>query len=121
MTAPERAAPDAVTIAVADIPSDGATTPEESAAASTPFGLLTIRLRGCRRFVPGLWVVVVVSMAAAFVAERFGGSQMLYALLFGIAFRFLYVEPSCDAGIEFASRALLRFAVALLGAHITFA
>lgn len=69
---------------------------------------------------PGLWVAVVVSLAATFIAQQSGGSPMLYALLFGMAFRFLYIEPSCDAGIDFASRVLLRFAVALLGAHITF-
>lgn len=73
------------------------------------------------RYLPGLWVATVISLAATFVSEHSGGPQLLYALFFGIAFHFLYLQPACRAGIEFASRTLLRFAVALLGARITFA
>jgi uncharacterized integral membrane protein (TIGR00698 family) len=44
---------------------------------------------------------------------------MLFALLFGMAFHFLHEEGRCVAGIEFASRTILRIGVALLGARIT--
>jgi uncharacterized integral membrane protein (TIGR00698 family) len=44
---------------------------------------------------------------------------MLFALLFGMTFHFLYEEGRCVAGIEFSSKAVLRVGVALLGAHIT--
>jgi uncharacterized integral membrane protein (TIGR00698 family) len=44
---------------------------------------------------------------------------MLFALLFGMTFHFLHEEGRCIAGIEFASKAILRTGVALLGARIT--
>ena len=44
---------------------------------------------------------------------------MLMALLLGIAFSFLAEEGRCVAGIGFASRTVLRFGVALLGARIS--
>jgi uncharacterized integral membrane protein (TIGR00698 family) len=45
---------------------------------------------------------------------------MLFALLLGIAVNFISQEPRCQAGIEFASRSVLRLGVALLGLRITF-
>jgi uncharacterized integral membrane protein (TIGR00698 family) len=45
---------------------------------------------------------------------------MLFALLLGMAFHFLHEEGRCVAGIEFASRTILRVGVALLGVRITF-
>jgi uncharacterized integral membrane protein (TIGR00698 family) len=44
---------------------------------------------------------------------------MLFALLLGMAFYFLSQEGPCVAGIEFASKRILRVAVGLLGAQIT--
>ena len=44
---------------------------------------------------------------------------MLFALLFGMAFHFLHEEGRCVAGIEFASRSVLRLGVGLLGVRIT--
>jgi uncharacterized integral membrane protein (TIGR00698 family) len=78
-------------------------------------------LAACRRYLPGLWVATVISLAATFVSEHSGGPQLLYALFFGIAFHFLHSQPNCRPGIEFATKTLLRFAIALLGARITFA
>src|SRR5262249_36902032 len=43
-----------------------------------------------------------------------------FALLIGMAFHFLHEEGRCVAGIEFASRTVLRLGVALLGVRITF-
>lgn len=74
-----------------------------------------------RRYLPGLWVVVVIALAATCVAEHSGGPQLLYALFFGIAFHFLSDQNSCGPGIDLAARTLLRVAVALLGARITVA
>lgn len=85
-----------------------------SARAATVLGRI-------RTYLPGLWVAAVISLAATFVSEHSGGPQLLYALFFGIAFHFLYEQPGCRPGVEFATRTLLRFAVALLGARITFA
>lgn len=69
--------------------------------------------------VPGVLVCTTIGMASAFIADRYGGPTLLYALLFGMAFHFLSEEGRCRAGIEFASRTILRFGVALLGAGIT--
>ncbi len=68
---------------------------------------------------PGVLVSITIGMASAFIADHYGGPTLLYALLFGMAFHFLSEEGRCLAGIEFASRTVLRFGVALLGARIT--
>lgn len=67
---------------------------------------------------PGLATAVVIALAATFVAERYGGPQFLYALLFGMAFHFLAMHPPTRPGIEFTARTVLRFGVGLLGASI---
>ena len=73
----------------------------------------------CRLF-PGLASAVTVALAAKFISEHYGAPVMLMALLIGMAFTFL-AEPEMKtaAGVEFASKKLLRFGVALLGLGIT--
>jgi len=44
---------------------------------------------------------------------------MLFALLIGIAFNFLSSDERCAPGIEFSSKKILRFGVALLGFRVT--
>jgi uncharacterized integral membrane protein (TIGR00698 family) len=73
-----------------------------------------------RRYFPGVLVSLVIAVAATFLSERYGGPVMLFALLLGMAFYFLSQEGACVAGIEFASKRILRVAVGLLGAQITF-
>lgn len=68
---------------------------------------------------PGLLTAATIAMAATFVAEHQGGPQLLYALFFGMAFNFAAEGAKVKAGIDFASRTVLRFGVALLGARIT--
>lgn len=68
---------------------------------------------------PGLILVFIVVLAAQFVSEHYGAPAMLMALLFGIALHFLSQEKSPRAGIEFASRTVLRIGVALLGLRIS--
>lgn len=67
----------------------------------------------------GFLVSVVVAVAAQFLSEHYGAPAMLMALLLGIAFHFLSEEGACKPGIEFTSRTVLRFGVALLGARIS--
>jgi uncharacterized integral membrane protein (TIGR00698 family) len=69
---------------------------------------------------PGLLTAITIAMAATFIAEHQGGPQLLYALFFGMAFNFAANGPKVKAGIDFTSRKVLRFGVALLGARITF-
>jgi uncharacterized integral membrane protein (TIGR00698 family) len=68
---------------------------------------------------PGLLVAVTIALASDWLSQHYGAPVMLFALLFGMAFHFLHEEGRCVAGIEFASRTILRIGVALLGARIT--
>ncbi|MFC6490978.1 YeiH family protein [Nitratireductor sp. GCM10026969] len=75
------------------------------------------RLKG---LAPGVMLAVLIALAATFLSEHYGAPVMLFALLLGMAFHFLWDEPRCAAGIDFASKTLLRLGVGLLGARITF-
>ena len=68
---------------------------------------------------PGVLVAVTIALASQWLAQHYGAPVMLFALLFGMTFHFLHQEGRCIAGIEFSSKAILRFGVALLGARIT--
>jgi uncharacterized integral membrane protein (TIGR00698 family) len=72
-----------------------------------------------RSVYPGLLVAVTIALAADWLAGHYKAPVMLFALLFGMTFHFLHEEGRCVAGIEFASKAVLRTGVALLGARIT--
>ena len=69
---------------------------------------------------PGVLVALTIGLAAAFLSDHYGAPVMLFALLIGMAFHFLHEGGRCVAGIEFASRTILRVGVALLGVRITF-
>ena len=71
-----------------------------------------------RKF-PGALVCVTIALAATFVSQNYGGPQLLYALLLGLAFHFLMDDARMKEGIDFCSRTVLRLGVALLGARIT--
>lgn len=68
---------------------------------------------------PGFMVCGLIALAATFVSEHYGGPQLIYALLMGLAFHFLYGNPQISAGVDFCGRTLLRVGVALLGVRIT--
>ena len=70
------------------------------------------------RLMPGVAVAVILAFAATFVAEHYGGPQLLYALLFGMVFHFLIKDDRCRPGIDFTGRTVLRIGVALLGIRI---
>jgi uncharacterized integral membrane protein (TIGR00698 family) len=76
-------------------------------------------LAAARLYFPGVLVSLIIAVAATFLSEHYGGPVMLFALLLGMAFYFLSQEGPCVAGIEFASKRVLRVAVGLLGAQIT--
>ncbi len=69
---------------------------------------------------PGVLVALTIGLASTFLSDHYGAPVMLFALLIGMAFHFLHEEGRCVAGIEFASRTVLRLGVALLGIRITF-
>jgi uncharacterized integral membrane protein (TIGR00698 family) len=68
---------------------------------------------------PGLLLCAVIALAASFIARVHGGPQLLYALLFGVAFHFLHADGRIRPGIELCTGIVLRLGVALLGARIT--
>lgn len=70
---------------------------------------------------PGILVSATVAMAAMFLAIHYAAPVMLFALLLGLAFAFVYQDGGrCVDGIEFASTTVLRMGVALLGVRLTF-
>jgi uncharacterized integral membrane protein (TIGR00698 family) len=72
-------------------------------------------------YFPGLMACVTVAMAATFLSEHYQGPTMLFALLLGMAFNFsTQSQGPTVAGIEFASKSVLRFGIALLGLRISF-
>src|SRR5258705_11951914 len=72
-----------------------------------------------RSVYPGVLVALTIALAADWLASHYKAPVMLFALLFGMTFHFLHEEGRCIAGIEFASKAVLRTGAALLGARIT--
>lgn len=70
---------------------------------------------------PGILMSATIGLAAKFLSEHYGAPVMLMALLLGMAFSFLTEEENsrCLPGIEFSSKFVLRFGVALLGLGIT--
>jgi uncharacterized integral membrane protein (TIGR00698 family) len=80
---------------------------------AVPFGALI------RTVYPGLLAAGTIGLAAAWLSQHYGAPVMLFALMIGMAFHFLHEQGRCVAGIEFASRTVLRLGVALLGARFT--
>ena len=72
-----------------------------------------------REAMPGLLLSATIALAVRFVSDRLGGPAMLYALLFGMAFKFLCEDERFARGLRLASRYVLRIGVALLGLRIT--
>lgn len=68
---------------------------------------------------PGLVVAVLATMAAGFVADRYGAPLTLMALLIGLALNFFSGDKRMVAGLDFASRTLLRWGIVLVGARVT--
>lgn len=71
------------------------------------------------RYGKGLAVAIALAIAAQFISEHYNAPAMLMALLIGVAFHFLAEDGQCVAGINFASKTVLRIGVALLGARIS--
>ncbi|PID61358.1 MAG: putative sulfate exporter family transporter [Gammaproteobacteria bacterium] len=72
-----------------------------------------------KNLIPGLMIVAIISLAARFISDHYGAPAMLMALLFGMAMHFVVEEPRPRQGIDFASKKVLRFGVALLGLNIS--
>ena len=92
---------------------------QQSPALPTPLARAAGTWHRARTLVPGTALACVLALAASFVSSLHGGPQLLYALLFGVAFHYLSHEAKTKPGIEFCGRAVLRLGVGLLGARIT--
>jgi len=92
---------------------------EAPAAVASRHALSWSAIASLQALGPGLLLALVIAMAAYFISAQYGGSLMLYALLFGAAFNYLANHERIAPGVAFAATAVLRFGVALLGARIT--
>lgn len=112
---------------IRDIDTDAAAAHEMYASLDAMEGLAAPRPAARRRTAqelfqavyPGLIAAGALGLAADWLSSHYGAPVMLFALLLGMAFHFLHEDGRCVAGIEFASKAILRTGVALLGARIT--
>jgi uncharacterized integral membrane protein (TIGR00698 family) len=73
-----------------------------------------------RKIFPGVLIAGLIAVSAQFISDHYGAPSMLMGLLLGISLNFLSVTDKCGPGIDFASRRILRFGVALLGIRISF-
>ena len=73
-----------------------------------------------RDYLPGLTVAVLATLAAASISNRYGAPLTLMALLLGLALNFLSADGRLTPGLTLASRELLRVAIVLVGARVTF-
>lgn len=97
----------------------------ENARLPTPLGadlycdVLPDRSAKPRDYLPGLVLTGLATLAAAYLADRYGAPVVLMALLVGLALNFLNVDKRLEPGLGLASRTLLRIAIVLLGTHVT--
>jgi uncharacterized integral membrane protein (TIGR00698 family) len=72
-----------------------------------------------RRMFPGLAVVGVAALAAAWLSDHYGAPLMLMGLLIGLALNFVNGDMRVHPGLGFASQTLLRWGIVLVGTQIT--
>ncbi|MDB5424108.1 MAG: hypothetical protein JWQ29_1524 [Phenylobacterium sp.] len=113
-------------MAIRDIDTDAAAAHEMFQSFDGMEGLPAVSVRPrltvqafALRVYPGVLVALTIALAASWLSQHYAAPVMLFALLFGMTFHFLHEEGRCIPGIEFASKAVLRTGVALLGARIT--
>jgi uncharacterized integral membrane protein (TIGR00698 family) len=82
--------------------------------------MLTTLKRRAESAFPGIAIALTIGFAASFLGEHYAAPAMLFALLLGMALNFLYQDQRSALGIEYSSRQILRFGVALLGFRIAF-
>jgi uncharacterized integral membrane protein (TIGR00698 family) len=92
-----------------------------AAAVTACAGTFSAARQQASALTPGALASGVIAVAAMFLSQHYGAPVMLMALLLGMAFHFLSQDGRCVAGIELFSTRVLRVAVGLLGAQISFA
>lgn len=69
---------------------------------------------------PGLLTAILIAIASVSLGQHYSVPSMLLALLLGLSLNSLFLGSSAEAGVNFASKPLLRFAVGLLGVRVSF-
>lgn len=69
---------------------------------------------------PGLLTALLIALAAKFLSLHYTMPAMLLALLLGLAMNSLFDGTPAQAGVTYASKNLLRFAVGLLGIRVSY-
>ncbi|EZP81903.1 MULTISPECIES: YeiH family protein [Novosphingobium] len=70
---------------------------------------------------PGLAICGIASIAAAWLSEHYGAPIILMGLLIGLALNFVTSEKRTHPGLDFASKACLRWGIVVLGTQVTLA
>ena len=77
--------------------------PQGPAGPAAP-SLLRAGWQRCWLLAPGFALAGVIALAATFVSRLHSGPQLLYALLFGVAFNYLVQDGRTRPGIDFSGR-----------------
>ena len=72
-----------------------------------------------REHLPGLTIVTLGTLAAAFLSDHYGPPLTLMALMLGLSLNFLSTDQRLRPGLDFASRTLLRWGIVLVGVRVT--
>ncbi|MFT5421926.1 MAG: putative integral membrane protein (TIGR00698 family) [Candidatus Endobugula sp.] len=87
---------------------------------SKSFHRLVSMRQYCTSRIPGLCFCLVVVLASSYISEHYGSSQILGALLLGMALHNISQYPEFAPGLEFCAKVVLKCGVALLGVRIAF-
>ena len=68
----------------------------------------------------GLLTATVLALAAKFLSSHYKAPAMLFALLLGLSFHFVYRDNSTRQGIDLTADFILKLAVGLLGFRLSF-
>ncbi len=78
------------------------------------------KIKEIKSLFPGFLLALIIGLIAKFLGQNYNAPPMLFALLIGIAFSFLYEKGKFKAGIGFTGSFVLRVGVALLGLRLSF-
>jgi len=68
----------------------------------------------------GLLTAIVLALAAKFLSSHYKAPAMLFALLLGLSFHFVYRDLNTRQGIDITADLILKLAVGLLGFRLSF-
>lgn len=95
--------------------------PGTRAPAQAWFSAGTDTTRFLARLLPGLAVVALCTLSAAFLADHYGTPLTLLALLIGLSLSFLNTDERLRPGLSLASGFFLRIGIVLIGTRVTLA